>query len=73
MTETLRAQLSDPDDSQSPDGTRVAMSSEAGQLYIFDLAAEKLLSTYSSHAMAVRSFAWSYDSQVRGFLGKSFE
>jgi len=48
----------------SPDGTRVAMSSEAGQIYIFDLAAEKLLSTYTSHAMAVRSFAWSYDSQL---------
>lgn len=41
------------------------MSTETGQIYIFDLAAEKLLSTYSSHAMAVRSFAWSYDSQVR--------
>ncbi|KAJ3553644.1 hypothetical protein NM688_g3494 [Phlebia brevispora] len=48
----------------SPDGTRVAMSSEAGQIYIFDLAAEKLLSTYTSHAMAVRSLAWSPDSQL---------
>ncbi|TCD60150.1 hypothetical protein EIP91_010633 [Steccherinum ochraceum] len=48
----------------SPDGTRVAMSSDAGQIYIFDLASEKLLSTYTSHAMAVRSIAWSYDSQL---------
>ncbi|KAI0337983.1 WD repeat-containing protein 61 [Trametopsis cervina] len=48
----------------SPDGTRVAMSTETGQIYIFDLAAEKLLSTYTSHAMAVRSFTWSPDSQL---------
>lgn len=48
----------------SPDGTRVAMSSEAGQIYIFDLEAEKLLATYTSHAMAVRSLAWSLDSQL---------
>ena len=41
------------------------MSSETGQIYIFDVAAEKLLSTYTSHAMAVRSFASSPDSQVR--------
>ena len=43
------------------------MSSEAGQIYIFDLASEKLLATYVSHAMAVRSLAWSLDSQVRTF------
>ncbi|KAI0076931.1 WD repeat-containing protein 61 [Panus rudis PR-1116 ss-1] len=48
----------------SPDGTRVAMSSEAGQIYIFDLQSEKLLSTYVSHAMAIRSLAWSPDSQL---------
>ncbi|KAH9947193.1 WD repeat-containing protein 61 [Amylocystis lapponica] len=48
----------------SPDGTRVAMSSETGQIYIFDLASASLLSTYTSHAMAVRSFAWSPDSQL---------
>ena len=40
------------------------MSSETGQIYIFDLASEKLLSTYTSHAMAVRSLAWAPDSQV---------
>ncbi|KAK7681939.1 hypothetical protein QCA50_014901 [Cerrena zonata] len=48
----------------SPDGTRVAMSSEAGQIYIFDLASEKLVSTYTSHAMAIRSLAWSPDAQL---------
>lgn len=47
------------------------MSSETGQIYIFDVAAEKLLSTYTSHAMAVRSFTWSPDSQVRIFITHS--
>jgi len=40
------------------------MSSETGQIYIFDVAASSLLSTYTSHAMAVRSLAWSADSQL---------
>ena len=44
------------------------MSSEAGQIYIFDLASEKLVSTYTSHAMAIRSLAWSPDAQVRRFV-----
>ncbi|KAH9852488.1 WD repeat-containing protein 61 [Lenzites betulinus] len=48
----------------SPDGTRVAMSSEAGQIYVFDLASSSLQTTYSSHAMAVRSLAWSADSNL---------
>ncbi|CDO75008.1 hypothetical protein BN946_scf184965.g10 [Trametes cinnabarina] len=48
----------------SPDGSRVAMSSEAGQIYIFDLASNSLQTTYSSHAMAVRSLAWSADSSL---------
>ncbi|KAI0646410.1 WD repeat-containing protein 61 [Trametes meyenii] len=48
----------------SPDGTRVAMSSEAGQIYVFDLASSSLQTTYSSHAMAVRSLAWSEDSNL---------
>lgn len=47
------------------------MSSETGQIYIFDLASEKLLATYGSHAMAVRSLAWSSDSQVRNFHSPS--
>ncbi|KAJ3488517.1 hypothetical protein NLI96_g2788 [Meripilus lineatus] len=48
----------------SAEPSSFAMSSETGQVYIFDLAAERLLSTYTSHAMAVRSFAWSPDSQL---------
>jgi len=48
----------------SPDGSRVAMSSETGQIYIFDLGSASLLATYTSHAMAVRSLAWSPDSQL---------
>ncbi|KAI0827040.1 WD repeat-containing protein 61 [Trametes gibbosa] len=48
----------------SPDGSRVAMSSEAGQIYVFDLASNSLQTTYSSHAMAVRSLAWSADSNL---------
>ncbi|KZT06556.1 WD repeat-containing protein 61 [Laetiporus sulphureus 93-53] len=48
----------------SPDGKRIAMSSETGQIYIFDLASSSLVSTYTSHAMAVRSLAWSADSQL---------
>ena len=50
---------------QSPDGKRVAMSSETGQIYIFDVASSSLASTYTSHAMAVRSLAWSPDCNVR--------
>jgi len=48
----------------SPDGSRVALSTETGQIYIFDLESNALMSTYSSHAMAVRSFTWSPDSQL---------
>ena len=55
---------------QSPDGSRVAMSSEAGQIFIFDVATNSIQVAYSSHAMAVRSFAWSADSTVRLSLAK---
>jgi len=48
----------------SPDGKRLALSSESGHVYIFDLESTSLLNTYSSHAMAVRSLAWSYDGQL---------
>lgn len=40
------------------------MASEAGQVYVFDLATGQLGATYTSHAMAVRSLAWSPDGQV---------
>jgi hypothetical protein len=50
---------------QSPDGSRVAMSTEAGQIYVFDLESNTLTSTYTSHAMSVRALSWSPDCQVR--------
>jgi WD40 repeat protein len=49
---------------QSPDGSRVAMSTEAGQIYVFDLESNTLTSTYTSHAMSVRALSWSPDCQV---------
>lgn len=50
--------------SHSPDGRRIAMSSETGQIYIFDLETESLTTTFTSHAMSVRSLAWSPDSSL---------
>ncbi|KAI0068487.1 WD repeat-containing protein 61 [Artomyces pyxidatus] len=50
--------------SHSPDGSRVALSVETGQVYIFDLQSSALTATYTSHAMSVRSLAWSPDSQL---------
>jgi WD repeat-containing protein 61 len=49
---------------QSPDGRRLAMSSESGQIYIFDIESSTLSITFTSHAMSVRSLAWSPDSNV---------
>ncbi|KAJ7228317.1 WD repeat-containing protein 61 [Mycena pura] len=48
----------------SPDGKRIAMSMETGQIYIFDVEAGSLTTTYTSHALNVRSFAWSADSSL---------
>jgi len=48
----------------SPDGSRIAFSTETGQIYIFDLQSNSLTSTYMSHALPVRSLAWSPDSQL---------
>ncbi|KDR84418.1 hypothetical protein GALMADRAFT_237275 [Galerina marginata CBS 339.88] len=48
----------------SPDGRRVAMSSETGQIYIFDVESSALSFTFTSHAMSVRSLAWSPDSNL---------
>ncbi|KAI0000061.1 WD repeat-containing protein 61 [Russula vinacea] len=50
--------------SHSPDGSRVALSVDSGQIFIFDLVSSTLTSTYTSHAMAVRSLSWSPDSQL---------
>ncbi|KAI5121200.1 hypothetical protein M0805_006001 [Coniferiporia weirii] len=48
----------------SPDGTRIALSLETGQIYIFDLAAQTLSATYTAHAAAARGLAWSADSAL---------
>ncbi|EIN11018.1 WD repeat-containing protein 61 [Punctularia strigosozonata HHB-11173 SS5] len=48
----------------SPDGSRVALSTETGQIYVFDIESQTLKATYTSHAMAVRVLAWSHDSQL---------
>ncbi|RDB20210.1 WD repeat-containing protein 61 [Hypsizygus marmoreus] len=50
--------------SHSPDGRRIAMSSETGQIFIFDIETSSLSTTYTSHAMSVRSLAWSPDSSL---------
>lgn len=50
--------------SQSPDGSRLALSLETGQIYIFDLASSSLTSTYTAHATTVRALAWSADSSL---------
>ncbi|KAG6894291.1 hypothetical protein C0993_011861 [Termitomyces sp. T159_Od127] len=49
---------------QSPDGRKLALSSETGQIYVFDLEASALAATYTSHAMTVRALAWSPDSSL---------
>ncbi|KAG9012263.1 hypothetical protein FRB94_006293 [Tulasnella sp. JGI-2019a] len=48
----------------SPDGQRIALSTEAGAIYLFDIESSSLTTTFSSHAMSVRSLAWSPDSQL---------
>jgi len=48
----------------SPDGRRIAMSSESGQIYVFDVESSSLSITFTSHAMSVRSVAWSPDSSL---------
>jgi len=48
----------------SPDGQRIALSTEAGAIYIFDVESGSLSATFSSHAMGVRTLAWSSDSQL---------
>ncbi|KAF5363611.1 hypothetical protein D9756_000118 [Leucocoprinus leucothites] len=48
----------------SPDGRKVALALETGQIYVFDLEANALSTTFTSHAMAVRSLSWSADSSL---------
>ena len=40
------------------------MAAENGQILLFDVEAGALINTYTTHAMAVRSLAWSPDSQL---------
>ncbi|KAF9004153.1 WD40 repeat-like protein, partial [Hymenopellis radicata] len=47
-----------------PRWQRVALSSESGQIYIFDLESESLTKTFTSHAMSVRDLAWSPDGNL---------
>ncbi|KAH8118878.1 WD repeat-containing protein 61 [Phellopilus nigrolimitatus] len=48
----------------SPDGARVALALETGQLFLFDLAAHALAATYTAHAAPVRALAWSADGAL---------
>ncbi|KIY48388.1 WD40 repeat-like protein [Fistulina hepatica ATCC 64428] len=45
----------------SPDGTRAPLASETGQVYVFDIESAQLQTMLTSHAMSVRSIAWSAD------------
>lgn len=49
---------------QSPTSPNVAVSSESGQIYVYDGEAGQLVKTISSHAMAVRNVSWSADSSL---------
>ncbi|KAG8782577.1 hypothetical protein FRC12_020637 [Ceratobasidium sp. 428] len=48
----------------SPDGNNLALSSDTGQIFVFNIETQQLVVTYASHAMCVRSLAWSSDSQL---------
>ncbi|KAH8822708.1 WD repeat-containing protein 61 [Flagelloscypha sp. PMI_526] len=48
----------------SPTTPNVALSSESGQIYVYDSEASQLVSTFTSHAMAVRQMSWSGDSSL---------
>ncbi|CED84130.1 FOG: WD40 repeat [Phaffia rhodozyma] len=47
----------------SPDGKLVALASETGHVYIFDVESGHLSASYSSHNVSVRALAWSPDGQ----------
>lgn len=47
------------------DGSKVAMSTESGTIYVFDTQKQALVSTFASHAMCVRMLSWSADGKVR--------
>ncbi|KAF4619728.1 hypothetical protein D9613_004714 [Agrocybe pediades] len=49
---------------RSPDGKHIALSTENGQIFVFDTETNALAFTFTSHAMSVRSLAWSSDSTL---------
>lgn len=51
---------------QSPDGAQIAVGMETGHVVIVDAETATVLTTYSAHAMGVRTVSWSPDSQVCG-------
>ncbi|TFK63454.1 WD40 repeat-like protein [Pluteus cervinus] len=53
----------------SPDGNRVAMTAENGEIFIFDSVRGSLVSTFTSHVMPVRTLSWTPDSN--SFLSAS--
>ncbi|KIK57367.1 hypothetical protein GYMLUDRAFT_46239 [Collybiopsis luxurians FD-317 M1] len=50
--------------SYSPDGKRIALSSEIGQVSLLDVEQNAFTETHTSHAMSVRSVAWSPDGNL---------
>lgn len=50
--------------SYSPDGKRIAMGTEAGQIFVFDPQAPGKTFAFTSHAMSVRTLSWSPDSSL---------
>ncbi|GFZ44693.1 hypothetical protein JCM24511_02417, partial [Saitozyma sp. JCM 24511] len=47
----------------SPDGRSLALSTEIGHIVVVDTETQNVVASYQSHAMAVRTVAWSPDSQ----------
>ncbi|KAL7411590.1 WD repeat-containing protein 61 [Mrakia frigida] len=47
----------------SPDGRHLALSSDTGSIFIFDVEAGSLVATYATHSVCVRALSWSPDGQ----------
>ncbi|KAL1406915.1 Ski complex subunit Rec14 [Vanrija albida] len=47
----------------SPDGAQIAVGMETGHVVVVDAETATVLTTYSAHAMGVRTVSWSPDSQ----------
>ncbi|KAF8309560.1 WD repeat-containing protein 61 [Clavulina sp. PMI_390] len=48
----------------SPDGGRIALSTDQGGVFVFDIQSKSLVHSFPGHATCVRSLAWSADSQL---------